>query len=176
MQGGESMAAGPLDPRQDTIDALNNMFESEDVAKAFETGIMKVVYRALQPLDLNLCWMDSHLLQMYTYHVRHKIGLLRKYPEKIKEIEQLATLLDVELEAQKESFTFVPKVWEPERKNQDILQKKLDFRKSSDIITCPACKQKKCTIKLVQTRSADEPATMFISCMNCGKKWRESSA
>ena len=43
---------------------------------------------------------------------------------------------------------------------------------STDMFTCNKCKSKKCTYYELQTRSADEPATIFVTCINCGKNWR----
>ena len=43
---------------------------------------------------------------------------------------------------------------------------------STDMFTCRKCKSKKCTYYELQTRSADEPATIFVSCLNCGKNWK----
>ena len=39
------------------------------------------------------------------------------------------------------------------------------------ILTCPKCKSKKTSYYQMQTRSADEPATNFCSCV-CGHRWR----
>ena len=38
--------------------------------------------------------------------------------------------------------------------------------------TCGKCKSKKTTYYQLQTRSADEPMTTFVSCLNCGKRWK----
>jgi transcription elongation factor S-II len=38
---------------------------------------------------------------------------------------------------------------------------------------CGKCKQNKCTYYQLQTRSCDEPTTTFVTCMNCGNRWRE---
>jgi transcription elongation factor S-II len=43
---------------------------------------------------------------------------------------------------------------------------------ATDTFTCNKCKQKKCTYYQMQTRSADEPMTTFVSCNECGKKWK----
>ena len=40
------------------------------------------------------------------------------------------------------------------------------------LFTCGKCKSKKTTYYEMQTRSADEPMTAFISCLNCGKRWK----
>jgi transcription elongation factor S-II len=42
----------------------------------------------------------------------------------------------------------------------------------SGMFTCGRCKSKRTTFYLLQTRSADEPMTAFISCMGCGNKWK----
>jgi len=38
--------------------------------------------------------------------------------------------------------------------------------------TCNRCKTKKTTYYQLQTRSADEPMTTFVTCLNCGNHWR----
>ncbi len=38
---------------------------------------------------------------------------------------------------------------------------------------CNRCEKRECTYYELQTRSADEPMTIFISCLNCGKRWRQ---
>jgi transcription elongation factor S-II len=43
---------------------------------------------------------------------------------------------------------------------------------STDMYTCKKCKSKKCTYYELQTRSADEPATIFVTCLDCGKHWK----
>ena len=40
------------------------------------------------------------------------------------------------------------------------------------LFTCGKCKSKKTTYYQMQTRSADEPMTTFVTCVNCGKRWK----
>ena len=37
---------------------------------------------------------------------------------------------------------------------------------------CGRCKSMKTTYYQMQTRSADEPMTVFVSCLTCGKNWK----
>ncbi len=37
---------------------------------------------------------------------------------------------------------------------------------------CSKCKSKKTEYFQLQTRSADEPMTTFVTCLNCGKRWK----
>ena len=43
---------------------------------------------------------------------------------------------------------------------------------STDTFTCRKCKQNKCTYYQMQTRSADEPMTCYVSCCVCGNRWK----
>ena len=47
-----------------------------------------------------------------------------------------------------------------------------NIQASTDMYTCRKCKSKRCTYYEMQTRSADEPATIFVTCLDCGKHWR----
>ncbi len=39
--------------------------------------------------------------------------------------------------------------------------------------TCPKCQYMQAYFMEIQTRSADEPATLFFKCVQCGHRWRE---
>ena len=42
----------------------------------------------------------------------------------------------------------------------------------TDQFRCSKCKKRECEYQEVQLRSCDEPATLFITCLNCGHRWR----
>ena len=44
----------------------------------------------------------------------------------------------------------------------------------TDAFQCGKCKQKKTRYYQMQTRSADEPMTTFVTCVNCNHKWKFS--
>ena len=57
------------------------------------------------------------------------------------------------------------------RREQRILEGNLAM--ATDRFRCSRCKKKLCSYYELQTRSADEPMTIFISCLNCGKRWKQ---
>ncbi|TDL15784.1 transcription elongation factor [Rickenella mellea] len=44
----------------------------------------------------------------------------------------------------------------------------------TDAFQCGKCKQRKTIYRQAQTRSADEPMTTFVTCVNCGNRWKFS--
>mmetsp|Transcript_35130 Transcript_35130/g.74125 ORF Transcript_35130/g.74125 Transcript_35130/m.74125 type:complete len:317 (-) Transcript_35130:128-1078(-) len=58
-----------------------------------------------------------------------------------------------------------------EGKINDMCGIKGDLLKAS-LFTCGRCKSTKTTSTQKQTRSADEPMTVFVFCMNCGNRWK----
>ncbi|CAF1223340.1 unnamed protein product [Adineta steineri] len=42
----------------------------------------------------------------------------------------------------------------------------------TDLIQCRRCKHNNCAYTEAQTRSADEPMTLFVLCKNCGNRWK----
>tara|TARA_B110000908_G_C10226457_1_gene438191 strand:+ start:734 stop:1291 length:558 start_codon:yes stop_codon:yes gene_type:complete len=55
--------------------------------------------------------------------------------------------------------------------DQCIYETRTDM--GTDLFHCLRCHSNNCSYYQLQTRSADEPMTTFITCLNCGKKWKE---
>ena len=49
----------------------------------------------------------------------------------------------------------------------------VDKSMATDMFRCGRCGKRECTYYEMQTRSADEPMTQFIRCLNCGKQWKQ---
>jgi transcription elongation factor S-II len=42
----------------------------------------------------------------------------------------------------------------------------------TDMFKCGKCKKRRCTYYQMQTRSADEPMTTFVRCVECNHRWK----
>jgi transcription elongation factor S-II len=68
-----------------------------------------------------------------------------------------------------------PEKWEPLIKakiKRDKSKYETRMEAATDTFTCRKCKSNECTYYQMQTRSADEPMTTFVSCINCGNRWK----
>lgn len=43
---------------------------------------------------------------------------------------------------------------------------------TTDQFKCGRCKKRECIYRELQLRSADEPMTVFVTCTNCGNRWK----
>ncbi|PLN82493.1 transcription factor S-II, central domain-domain-containing protein [Aspergillus taichungensis] len=60
-----------------------------------------------------------------------------------------------------------------QKENMDKAMVAQAERSISTSLQCGKCGQRKVTYTEAQTRSADEPMTLFCTCVNCGKSWRQ---
>ena len=69
----------------------------------------------------------------------------------------------------------VPGRWEEliqQKKEKDENRYAPKLEANTDNYTCRKCKSKECSYYQLQTRSADEPMTTFVTCISCGNRWK----
>jgi transcription elongation factor S-II len=115
-------------------------------------------------------WDNPYFAQIY-------VDRLRSIYFNLKNEELIEQLKSNEITVQSLAFMSHQEM-NPARWKQLIEQKtKRDANKftttvkaSTDMFTCKKCRSKNCSYVEVQLRSADEPATIFITCLDCGKQ------
>jgi transcription elongation factor S-II len=68
-----------------------------------------------------------------------------------------------------------PDIWEniiiKNARKMELLSRENNVQGTS-MFKCGKCKKNNCTYYQMQTRSADEPMTTFITCLNCSNRWK----
>ncbi|EJD06163.1 transcription elongation factor [Fomitiporia mediterranea MF3/22] len=94
-----------------------------------------------------------------------------------------ANIVSGELEVAKFCRMSSQEMASEERKAADKAIQEENFYKSlgaeeqqaeTDAFQCGKCKQRKTRYRQAQTRSADEPMTTFVTCVNCNHRWKFS--
>lgn len=68
-----------------------------------------------------------------------------------------------------------PEKWKiliDEKKERDKYKYSPKIVGNTDQFICRKCKSNNCSYYQLQTRSADEPMTTFVTCLNCGSRWK----
>jgi transcription elongation factor S-II len=117
-------------------------------------------------------WDNPHFVQLYVDRLRSIYVNLASADlvEQIKSGEitpqTLAFMTHQELNPSRWSKLIEQKI------KRDASKFTTNVQASTDMFTCKKCRSKKCTYYELQTRSADEPATIFVTCLDCGKHWK----
>ena len=88
-----------------------------------------------------------------------EIYLLKAIKEGVINVSNIGFMKPAELNPDKYNHIINKK-----KKEED----KINNQATSSVYTCKKCKKNKCQVTQRQTRSADEPATTFVKCMECG--------
>ncbi len=170
----ENVSDEPTGIRLLTITNYVNVLKHENIAKEIEEGVMKrtiefclekgIIPHFMNPIFVKLYKYNaimnySHITQFEHIHRRLLCGDLKGW--------ELPYLSHYEVN---------PEGWRELQEMQDRREEKqLEGNKAlaTDQFKCRACGQRQCTYYQMQTRSADEPMTTFINCLNCGNRWKQ---
>jgi DNA-directed RNA polymerase subunit M/transcription elongation factor TFIIS len=152
---------------------------SEGQIRSLEKSILEATCQYSQKNYIVRSWKSSCFVDVYKQIFRSVIHNI--HPDSpVKNRRLLTRVLEGEFELSSipfmSSYEMFPEKWF-ELKDRLIQREKkiLEGNKSraTDQFKCRRCNKRECTYYELQTRSADEPMTIFITCLNCGKEWRQ---
>ncbi len=149
-----------------------NEFENEIYQATLEDAKKKHIFAHWDNKLFEEIYIQRQLKLFSNLHPSSPVGnkgLLERLRHKGIPLNTLARMSDIDL---------YPENWERLRELQDIREQKWlegNTSRKTDQFKCGRCGGRECTYYELQTRSADEPMTIFITCLNkdCGKKWRQ---
>ena len=152
---------------------------SSDAICSLERAIFEASCQYAKKMYVVLNWKSPQFVEIYKQSFRSVISNLHpKSP--VKNPRLLHRVIGGEFELSAIPFMtpyeMYPEKWfELKDKLMQREQKILEGNKSraTDQFKCRRCGKRECTYYELQTRSADEPMTIFIMCLNCGKEWRQ---
>ena len=164
--------SNPTSFRENLKNKLNIILENDSTTANVETSIFNYAINEADRRKLIKKWDNPRFIEIYLNRFRSIYINLKNdaFLEQAKKKEisgkTLELLTHYEMEPGRWSELIDKKV------KRDASQFNTNIQASTDMFTCRKCKSKKCTYYELQTRSADEPATIFVTCLDCGKNWR----
>lgn len=152
---------------------FGSVLKDECMGKNVELSVYNYAIQEAQFRQIIKKWKNPKFSEIYDTRLRTLITNMKKNPALVQQIEQNA--ISPKMLAGMTHQEMCPEHWKLriERKIQrDKSRLSTNVEASTDLFTCRKCRSKKCTYYEMQTRSADEPATIFITCLDCGKNWR----
>jgi transcription elongation factor S-II len=162
---------------------LNNLKFLEDNFTAanireLERSIFEAAYNYAVKNYIPRNWKSVTFVEIYRQVVRYVFSNIHP-ASPVKNMRLISRVLDGEFKLHEipsmTAYEMFPEKWfELRDKQLQREQKILEGNKSraTDQFKCRRCGKRECTYYELQTRSADEPMTIFVTCLNCGKEWR----
>ena len=144
----------------------------EDTSTNLEIGIFNYAIKESTKNKIIKKWENPLFVQIYKdrlysiYTNLKKDELVKRIQTKELTPQVIAFMTHQEMDPSRWHLLIEKKM----KRDSSKFDKKVQA--STDMFTCRKCKSKKCTYYELQTRSADEPATIFVTCLDCGKNWR----
>jgi DNA-directed RNA polymerase subunit M/transcription elongation factor TFIIS len=152
---------------------LNNIIENDKFASNMEKGIFNYSLKESNNKKVVKKWDNPYFVQIYMDRMRSIIYNLTKNALLLEQLKnETIKPQDIAFMTHYEMF---PEKWKTMlmvKSEKDKGKFETNIEASTDTFTCRKCRGNKTTYYQLQIRSADEPATTFINCIDCGNKWK----
>jgi transcription elongation factor S-II len=158
--------------RKNVVERIGEVLEDEKKSINLEKGVFNYAVKEANSRKIIKKWENPFFVQIY-------IDRLRSIYTNLKNPELLGMVKGGEITSQNLAFMTHQEMdhehWRSmiDRKiKRDASKFTTNVQASTDMFTCRKCKSKRCSYYEMQIRSADEPATIFVTCLDCGKNFK----
>lgn len=129
-----------------------NISNNQNIVKKWDNGYFVIVY--------------TERLRTVIFNLKNNNVLLEKIKNKELKAHELAFMTHQEMDPQR----WKPLIDDKKIRDKNMYNPQIDA--NTDNFTCGKCKSNRCSYYQLQTRSADEPMTTFVTCIDCGNRWK----
>jgi transcription elongation factor S-II len=162
----------PVEFRTNVRVKINKFLNNESMCNNLEKGIYNYCIKEATSRQIVKKWDNVYFTHLYIDKLRsvycnlNNPELIKRIVSKVIKPHEVAFMTHQEI---------IPDKWEillrdKKTREENIYAPKLEA--STDGFTCRKCKSKECSYYQLQTRSADEPMTTFVTCITCGNRWK----
>lgn len=160
--------------RSRVVERIDEILQDTKNSKNLEKGIFNYSLKEAEYRKIIKKWDNQLFVQLYIDHLR-SIMVNLKNPVILEQINDgtikshmVAFMTHQEMRPDRWADLIAQKIIKDKNKFETNIEA------ATDTFTCRKCKSKKCTYYQVQIRSADEPMTTFITCLECGNRWKQN--
>ena len=165
--------------RHFVVSKLNYYIKDESISRNIEKSIYNYTIKTSINHNITRSWDNTIFLKLYLSKVRSIYSNI-KPDSYIKNTDFLKRILNGDIDIKQISsmtrIDIFPENWKElidKKVKIDTLKSKLKPEAMTDQFKCRKCGSRSSSYYEVQTRSADEPMTQFITCLDCGNHWKQ---
>ena len=158
--------------RKKIILNLNELIENNKLSKNIEKSVFNYAINEAKSKNIVRKWENKYFMQIYKNRLKSIYSNLKnsEFLNKIKTNKINARNLE-----KMSHQEMCPEKWKKlidAKIKRDKNMTSVNMSAATDEFKCYKCKQNVCTYYQLQTRSADEPMTTFVTCLKCGNRWK----
>ena len=165
--------------RQTGLQILKTLASPLKTVQMIEKGVYNYAIDKCNNKSFIPLWDNMEFVEIYVSKIKNIYSNLKtnSYVKNVNLINKIKTeqIKPYNL-AFLDTHKLFPEIWtdiiEEKTKIEKILKDSLK-ESATDMFECPKCHKRKTIYCEVQTRSSDEPMTKFITCLECGCKWKK---
>ncbi|MBJ7489662.1 MAG: hypothetical protein JHC45_04155 [Candidatus Fonsibacter sp.] len=161
--------------RENIRKKLGIILNDDKKALNLEKGIFNYSLKEASLRKVVKKWDNAYFVHIYTDHLR---SIYNNLKDNSYILNQIST---GDLKPHTVAFMthqeMRPDIWETmiqAKIKRDKHKFDTNVEAATDVFKCRRCKSNKTTYYQQQIRSADEPMTTFITCLDCGNRWKQN--
>lgn len=146
--------------------AIDAIISNPTLSENIEIGVYNYSIQMAKEKKIVKQWSNPLFCEIYLSKMR---SILYNLTPELIEME------NAHLIAFKPVYELNLKKWKEIKENQEKQEEHMfsnTIASNTTDFTCFKCKGNKCMYYQLQTRSADEPMTTFVTCVNCENRWK----
>jgi transcription elongation factor S-II len=157
----------------DTNDKTDTNKEKDRNILNLEKGLHNWALKEATTRKVVKKWDNPYFVRIYLDHLKSIYLNIKSNKELIQQVKNgqlkphlIAFMTHQELKPTKWDALIEAKM------KRDKNKFEVNIEAATDTFKCKKCRSTKCTYYQMQTRSADEPMTTFVTCIDCGQRWK----
>ena len=165
--------------RINVVKKLNSVIDNKYLSKMIEKGIYNYVIETAKEKVIQRKWSNPIFKKLYFSKV---ISIYSNLNDKtyIKNEKLLERIIKKEIKPEEVGklsvYDIFPDNWKDllnAKSKRDKIKYELKPEAMTNLFKCRKCGSRETSYYEVQTRSADEPMTQFITCLKCHNRWKQ---
>jgi transcription elongation factor S-II len=164
---------------QKLVDTLTEIQDMVSFPELMEKSIYNTTIKEAREKCIERSWESADFKRLYKYNYIKVISNItyNKNAESVLKNLKYGVWKPQDIVSMKPQDLY-PEIWKDallkKKTKDDIFLKNLNMENKEvcGLFVCGKCKKNRTTYYQLQTRSADEPMTTFVTCLNCNNRWK----
>lgn len=165
--------------RNKMVDILNKCINNKKLSRRVEQSIYNYVIKLSKDKNIQRRWDNPVFKNIYNSKILSIYSNIKE-DSYINNTQLLSNILSGKIEpsdvGKLSAYDIFPDNWKELlniKSKKDKIKYELKPEAMTNLFKCRACGSRETSYYEVQTRSADEPMTQFITCLKCNNRWRQ---